>query len=365
MPIERNFKFSFGFRTKIGIGCGGFSSGAFLSTLSRFQGPNLFALLSFLIIFSLSHQTSAAGSVQDPQAKNMVARILKPLSQAARHHLATLEKQWQASLHLKMLATPLRKCVVTQKVLPTALMIQFKAVPLPSIPLNPSSHIASSSSSNVSTMVKSSMGERVMMLPNQVLHPQYVPRKTGKGLWFTLDQRVFFQFERRGSWKILNSRAILGAGMEKLLHVQLGERVCQEVELLVERFSGRAKLDLILRKNDDIAQDQIGFTIRCSETEQEKAQRTNLGSIPVFVPMFREESQMQRFSTAIQQLVSIGKCDKEAEKNMQTDKEFKIRRTNVTVPLGIALYRLALWSDSSSPESSFAKTNSHDAKFKP
>ncbi len=155
------------------------------------------------------------------------SRVTTPLSGPAKAYLANLEKRWSGSLHLTMLATPLRKCIVTSKILPTSLLVQLKAIS-PSFSYFSYRPAASSAKGSIVG------GSRVVMLPDQILHPSYVPKKVGKGVWLTLDPRIFAQLEKKAAYKVLNSKATLVKGTERLIAKQLGERVVQEVMLLRE-----------------------------------------------------------------------------------------------------------------------------------
>lgn len=287
-------------------------------------------------------------------------RVAQPLVGAARDHLLTLEKQWAGSVHLNMLSTPLRKCIVTSKVLPTALMLQLKAVHLPpALPdrsLSPSSCSSNADADSHSTSKPKRKSERerergrVVILPDQILHSQFAPRKAGKGAWVTLDPRIYAHLHKRGSYKLLNPKAVLMDAMDELIWTQLGERVVQEAHLLAEQFQGRTKIDLVhswpLAGTEQSHPNEtmpISFTVDLNSSSSSGAQEAVWDPTPLFAPRFKDQAQMERFAAAIRMLGSLG------DGHPSTGAQYRVKKSNVTAPLGVALYRLQLWSQSTSP----------------
>ncbi|CBQ68579.1 conserved hypothetical protein [Sporisorium reilianum SRZ2] len=259
----------------------------------------------------------------------MASRTIHPLTTAAQTHLTALETRWAGSLHLQMLSFPLRKCIVTQKVLPTSLMFQLKPFPLPPSPPSPSKKAQ----------------ERIVMLPNQILHPKYACRKLGRGVWCTLDARVLGAMLERGSWKIVSARAEMGREMGALVWTQLGERVVQEAHVLAERFSGRKRLDLF-HVQEDAA--KVSFAIRMSRASASTPtlQRQQHAGTTIFEPVFKDPDQAERFETAIHALTPSL-----AQEAAQDGTVFFAKQSHITAPLGIALYRLNMWTSNSSDPS--------------
>lgn len=251
---------------------------------------------------------------------------MSPLTTAAKTHLTSLEKRWSSSIHLNMLSTPLRKCIVTSKVLPTSLLVQLKAITLP--PISP----------GLSSSIQAQNKSRIVMLPDQILHPKYAPKKVGKGIWFTLDPSIYSQLEKRGSYRILNPKANVVRGMEGLIWRQLGERVLQELELILERFQGRKRVDLIHPKKEKEEEEEgenVSFSIRMEmEGEREEAR---LGAVPSFVPKFADETQKERFEAGVKRLATLSGAGELKE-------VYRVKQSSLTAPLGVALYRLHLWT---------------------
>ncbi|SPO29482.1 uncharacterized protein UTRI_04787_B [Ustilago trichophora] len=242
-----------------------------------------------------------------------------------------------------MLSSPLRKCCVTSKIVPSALMVLLKAVTLPP---PPSTLSPTASSTLPAKKNPTQAGDLVVMLPDKLLHPKFVPPKLGKGIWLTLDSRIYSHLAKRGSWKSLNSKATLLGGMEELIWFQLGERVVQECQLLVDRFGEHKRLDLIGRLEEGAAEGcegTMGYSIWLTKGkgQVESEEQTRLGANPIFSPKFKQESQKERFITAIHRLASIGNNEE-----ARLEAKYGVKHSNITLPLGIALYRLHLWTQS-------------------
>lgn len=294
----------------------------------------------------------------------MASRAAQPLTGTARAHLSSLEAHWSGSLYLQMLSHPLRKCIVTQKVLPTSLMVQLKAVTLPPSPSPTPSPSTSTSTQRIAPSTAAAPAakaqERIVMLPDQVLHPKYVPRKVGRGVWCMLDPRVVGKMQERGSWKVVSPKAVV-VQMEALVWTQLGERVVQEAELLSERFVGRKRLDLFRPSETE---GRCSFAIRIprwSEGTTEAAmqeQEDASGSTALFEPVFKDPDQAARFVTVIRGLTtSISQSDAIEERRL-----FYAKQSHITAPLGVALYRLNMWVSNSPTRASPARPSPHPSE---
>ncbi|GAA5917084.1 hypothetical protein JCM5296_000015 [Sporobolomyces johnsonii] len=114
-----------------------------------------------------------------------------------------------------MLSSPLRRCLLTQKVLPKDLMIQLKLTRLPPAP--PSS------------------SARLVLTPSSVLHPRFSLATHGKGAWVSCWRDAVDTLSKKGSYKRLNSAAILPPTTTSKIHSQLARRLAQEAVMLAER----------------------------------------------------------------------------------------------------------------------------------
>ncbi|SPC63034.1 uncharacterized protein UHOD_06001 [Ustilago sp. UG-2017b] len=264
----------------------------------------------------------------------MASRVVKLLGVTAATSLTNLEKKWTCSFHLSMLASPLRKCIVTSKLVPTCLLFQLKAVTLPSLP------------STVPPERNSAQGdrERIVMLPDQIFHPKYIPKRVGKGIWLTLNPGVYAQLERKGMHKMLNPKAGLVGGLQELVWRQLGERVVQETELVLAVFAGRKRIDLITEwekgekgEKGESGQCAVSYTIQIGEGSGEG----ELGANTIFVPKFADEEQKSRFEERLRALAKLSGLE-----GAKAEQVYGVKQRQVTAPLAVALYRLQLWTRS-------------------
>lgn len=226
-----------------------------------------------------------------------------PLCASARTHLAALERRWAGSLHLAMLATPLRKCIVTTKVLPTALMVQLKPLRLPPAPGS-----AKSNSTEI-------------MMPDHILHPKFKQPRKGKGCWISIHAGILEHARKRGVYKMVSNAALMLPSTRELVGKQLEERVVQELQLLESHFAhGR----------------NGPFTTKeAHQTAFEISHHASHATHPVFHPDFTHESHKAEFKHLLAKIAHTSDTNTLA-----------VRRSPVTIPLGVALYRLQLWTSS-------------------
>lgn len=245
------------------------------------------------------------------------------LAAARLSDLTSLQTRWLASPHLSMLSHPLRKCIVTSKTLPTSLMFALKPITLPPSPISKSGQ------------------DRIVMLPDSILHPAKAKRKRGKGVWVTLDPRVCKRLVEKGAWKAVYSKAIVGKGMDELVWWQLGERVVQELEVLVERFGERRRLDLI-EEEDGSGTEESGWAIHiqrdAGETEHSSERQT-------FTPQFQDTAQAEKFHNTLRKLIPPPQHLAQATAALPI---YRVKESHITAPLGVALYRLNMWTKAGS-----------------
>ncbi|GAA6009464.1 hypothetical protein JCM10207_003791 [Rhodosporidiobolus poonsookiae] len=115
-----------------------------------------------------------------------------------------------------ILSSPLRRCLLTNKVLPRALMLRFELVRPPSL----------------------AHSSRLFLVPSDILHPRFTPleQSKGKGLWVTCWREAVETLAKKGSYKRLHGSAVLDpTAATQLVHSQLARRIVQEAEIYAER----------------------------------------------------------------------------------------------------------------------------------
>ncbi|GAA5852886.1 hypothetical protein JCM9279_006214 [Rhodotorula babjevae] len=136
---------------------------------------------------------------------------------------------WDAArgdVNLRILSSPLRRCLLTNKVLPCEMMVRFELTRPPS----PTSSSTSSPS-------------RLVLQPSRILHPRFEDRlsrqgSTGKAMWVTCWSDAVAVLAQKGSYKRLNSSATMLPPPAVTAHVHslLARRVAHEAELVAERI---------------------------------------------------------------------------------------------------------------------------------
>ncbi|GAA5897624.1 hypothetical protein JCM8208_000215 [Rhodotorula glutinis] len=123
---------------------------------------------------------------------------------------------------LRILSSPLRRCLLTNKVLPCEMMVRFELTRPPSpSPSSPS---------------------RLVLQPSRILHPRFEDRlsrqgSTGKAMWVTCWADAVAVLAQKGSYKRLSSSAVMLPPPAVTAHVHslLARRVAHEAELVAER----------------------------------------------------------------------------------------------------------------------------------
>ncbi|GAA6030586.1 hypothetical protein JCM8097_006221 [Rhodosporidiobolus ruineniae] len=131
-------------------------------------------------------------------------------------------------LPVNALASPLRRCLLTNKVLPRDLLVRFELV-------------------KRSNSVNSPTSSHLHLVPSGIIHPRFVVNSgtRGKGLWVTCWKEAVEALAKKGSYKRLNSSAYLDPAFATTrVHSHLARRVAQETEMFAERAkSWPARLD--------------------------------------------------------------------------------------------------------------------------
>ncbi|KAI3628328.1 hypothetical protein CBS14141_000031 [Malassezia furfur] len=214
-----------------------------------------------------------------------------------------------------MLASPLRRCIVTHAVLPNALMIQLKAAKIP--------------------------GDQAeyTILPDAILHPQFAQKKLGRGMWICNDQRVYQRlFERPPDAGILPRLHIL------LTH-QFQERLVQEVELLCEAAQhAREATPCAESAPLNVAAGDVPSL--CLTTDAPDAGRARLAiqdstatyALPRLVPDAELHEQLVHGLDAW--------ARQAPEQCQRTDTGYNVALHASTAALGVACWRASSWLDS-------------------
>ncbi|PWN21465.1 hypothetical protein BCV69DRAFT_282187 [Microstroma glucosiphilum] len=173
------------------------------------------------------------------------------LSYWVNSRLVVYEEEILANPFYRMLASPLRRCVITKQVMPKDLLISLKPVFLPPDPLE--------DEEGGNTPVGKAKALEEAFVPDNILHPYFVPSKPGPSAYFCATKSFLRDLinnsqARRSSsaapssessraskgkgqnhLRLVSPTAYLPDRIEAMITHQLQTRVLQEVELLLTR----------------------------------------------------------------------------------------------------------------------------------
>ncbi|KAK9897085.1 hypothetical protein P389DRAFT_178816 [Cystobasidium minutum MCA 4210] len=138
---------------------------------------------------------------------------------------------WQSNPYLSMLASPIRKCMWSDKVMPRDFLLPIKAAVF-----NPESrNVSSKDKTSTASAFRDS---RVSIFPRGLLHPAFtstgdsIGKKDNRG-YVVCKKSAMHDFSLKGAWKRLDKNALPNPYLVYQVDSQLRERVVQELKLLV------------------------------------------------------------------------------------------------------------------------------------
>ncbi|KAF8803674.1 hypothetical protein BYT27DRAFT_7108919 [Phlegmacium glaucopus] len=135
------------------------------------------------------------------------------------------EFRWWSNPYLRMLASPLRQCIVTNRVLPSDFLIRLAAMRVPTSRL-PSGGKAP--------------GPQGLLAPDGILHSKYTHRKAGRASYILCWRGAVLKLQK-GSFKRISPHVTYSPRLPDYIAHLLRLRVLQELELLAERLEYRVK----------------------------------------------------------------------------------------------------------------------------
>ncbi|KAF8592652.1 hypothetical protein K439DRAFT_1400616 [Ramaria rubella] len=150
----------------------------------------------------------------------------------ASREMTALECEWWSNPYLRMLASPLRRCIVTEKQIPSDFLIRLAVLDV--------------SGPRLSRMTAA-------ILPDGVEHPRFRRRNSGRGYYLVCNKVAIRELVDRSSYKRIPTQSKIH--VHSLLGAQIGHqlrlKVLQELELLAEslRCSPQGSLEhTVLRR---------------------------------------------------------------------------------------------------------------------
>ncbi|KAH8988607.1 hypothetical protein EDB92DRAFT_2054538 [Lactarius akahatsu] len=137
-----------------------------------------------------------------------------------RREMTAEEREWYANPYLRMLSTPIRRCSMSSRYLPSDFMVRFSVKRLPS------PRTASKRPSYV-------------LVPDGLQHPKFKGLDSRKGYYVVCRRAVMKEFDKRKCYRrILSAIGQFSSLPEYISHL-LRLRILQELELLAARLQAR------------------------------------------------------------------------------------------------------------------------------
>ncbi|KAJ3848838.1 hypothetical protein EV368DRAFT_76020 [Lentinula lateritia] len=131
------------------------------------------------------------------------------------------EREWWASPYLRMLSTPLRRCLQTQQLLPSAFLIRLGVFQAPS--------------SQPLRLFSPSSPPEALLLPDGLEHSKFKGRRSGKAGYV-----LCWKDARQGAYKRIAFNSRIPSVLDQIRHL-LRLRVLQEIQLVVDALRFRPR----------------------------------------------------------------------------------------------------------------------------
>ncbi|KAI9467231.1 hypothetical protein BJY52DRAFT_1201561 [Lactarius psammicola] len=150
-----------------------------------------------------------------------------------RREMTTEEREWYANPYLRMLSTPMRKCSLSLRYLPSDFMVRLSVKRLPSPRAG-------------------SKRPSYTLVPDGIQHPKFKGLDSRKGHYLVCRRPAIQEFDRRGNYRrILSATIKLPSSLPEYIGHLLRLRILQELQLLAERLQacpqGAAESPLLRR----------------------------------------------------------------------------------------------------------------------
>ncbi|KAH9049015.1 hypothetical protein EDB84DRAFT_1261558 [Lactarius hengduanensis] len=137
-----------------------------------------------------------------------------------RREMTAEEREWYANPYLRMLSTPIRRCSMSSRYLPSDFMVRLSVKRLPS------PRTGSKQSSYV-------------LVPDGLQHPKFKGLDSRKGHYIVCRRAVIKEFDKRKSYRRVLSAIGQFSSLPEYIGHLLRLRILQELELLAARLQAR------------------------------------------------------------------------------------------------------------------------------
>ncbi|CAO1617507.1 unnamed protein product [Sympodiomycopsis kandeliae] len=244
-------------------------------------------------------------------------------NESINKRLRGLDSDIEHNPSLAILSTPLRRCKISQKILPRDLLLQFKSVYLP--PSSQPSEISTEEEKDVKAKLKFIEGMDVdlptlsrttsvkpvlkeVILPGNLLRSA---EKPGKSIYMTLNRSILDELMTTGKieqFKGISSTTKIPSRLVEIVDWQIRFRVLQEAEVLLDQTDHVSPSD-----PKTAAEAEVSFL--CLSTEAYHtliAQGVPRRLLYHLEQLFPEESQRHHLVSMLQQMPQITQCTTQA-----------------------------------------------------
>ncbi|KAF8897388.1 hypothetical protein BD779DRAFT_1490522 [Infundibulicybe gibba] len=132
------------------------------------------------------------------------------------------ERQWWANPYLRMLASPIRKCIVTGQYIPSDFLVRLGPMRLPLVPGQAVQHTT--------------------LIPDGLQHTKFTARRVGRAAYALCSRTAILQIVERNAHCRVTRHMKMDANAAKWLADRVAHllrlRILQELELLADRLEG-------------------------------------------------------------------------------------------------------------------------------
>ncbi|KAH9173456.1 hypothetical protein EDB89DRAFT_1850202 [Lactarius sanguifluus] len=137
-----------------------------------------------------------------------------------RREMTAEEREWYANPYLRMLSTPIRKCLMSSRYLPSDFMVRLSVKRLPSPRTG-------------------SKRPSYVLVPDGLQHPKFKGLDSRKGHYIVCRRAVIKEFDKRKCYRRVLSTIGQFSSLPEYIGHLLRLRILQELELLTERLQAR------------------------------------------------------------------------------------------------------------------------------
>ncbi|KAJ8463518.1 hypothetical protein ONZ45_g17555 [Pleurotus djamor] len=145
------------------------------------------------------------------------------------------ERGWWSNPYLRMLASPLRKCIFTDRYLPSDFMIRLAPMKIPAH-RHDNMNVPEQQKSKLESKLPMDGPSRIIPVPDGLEHPRFKIRRSGSAAYITCWNDAIPQLFLRGRHKRMNPKLLPHPNLSQHIEHLLRVRILQEFCLFSERL---------------------------------------------------------------------------------------------------------------------------------